>query len=149
MSFGNPVKVTVLYAFITVGKKVFGSLLPTGKKVCSLMKRKEIHWLARNYKDLFSGGLVVASCSLVPSVLSVPMTKSRNYPYGYSLSSSVFMILCILMVNIFAIFMTVYNYRYLLKNQLSEPHPKKQAFLLIWESLCLCVNIFLFVFSLI
>ena len=113
------------------------------------MERKEIHWLARNYKDLFSGGLVGTSCLLVPSVLSIPMTKSRNYPYGYSLSFSVFVISWILIANIFAIFMTIYNYKYLLKHKLSEPHPKKQTFLLIWESLCLCVNIFLFVFSLI
>ena len=42
--------------------------------------------------------------------------------------------------------MSIYNYRYLIKEKKCEPHPRKQTFLLIWESLCLCANIFLFIF---
>ena len=112
------------------------------------MKSKQIHWLAQNYKNLFSVGIVNSTGSILLGIIYYDMMSNQIFPYRQSPFMFLSWMTITLMLGVFVIIMTVYNYKYLLKQRLSEPHPRKQTFLVIWESLCLCVNIFLFVFSL-
>ena len=112
------------------------------------MKNQTVHWLAQNYKNLFSGGIVLSTVSIGGMLMTAYGMHQRLFPYSYSPKLYLSCMTVLTFGLIYIIIMTIYNYRYLIKAKKSNPQPRKQTFLLIWESICLCVNIFLFVFSL-
>ena len=98
---------------------------------------------------VFSAGIIPSTASVGAMLMTAYGMRQRLFPYSHS---QILYLSCMI-VTVFVCFCmivaTVYNYKHLLKEKKCEPHPKKQAFLLIWESVCCCVNIFLFIFSLI
>lgn len=96
-------------------------------------------------KDIFWGGIVLSAVSVMAILLPANGMYYELFPYPHSPKLYVFSMLISIIVCVGSIAGTVYSYKRYLKEKQCEPHPRKQTFLLIWESVCLCVNIAVFV----
>ena len=97
---------------------------------------------------IFSAGIFSSSISLVGMFALCWAMRAKIFAYSYTPRVYIAYMLVILFLSIILIVETVNNYRRFLREKKCEPHPRKQAFLLIWESVCLCANIAVFVFTL-
>lgn len=104
------------------------------------MKKQSEHFF-QNYKELFVVGMMASPAFLGVMFMVSYARRSANYMLSYDLYMTMVMIILTLII-----VLSIYNYRYLIKNKKSARHPIKQTFLLIWEILCWYIGFFLYLF---